>query len=118
MPRKPKHPCSWPGCPNLADPGKSYCPEHETKAARQYDQYERSPDVHRQYGWSWKRVRDRYVRKHPLCERCLSEGRYVAAEEVHHIVPVSKGGTNAEENLMSLCRSCHQKIHHNELHDR
>ena len=116
MPRKPKHACSWPGCPNLTD--KRYCEEHEAKANRQYNKYERSPDVHKQYGRSWKRIRDRYARKHPLCERCLAEGRYVAVEEVHHIVPISQGGTNSEDNLMSLCRSCHQKIHHNELHDR
>ena len=55
--------------------------------------------------------RDRYVHKHPLCEMCLKQGRYVAVEEVHHIVPLSEGGTNDESNLMSLCRSCHEKIH-------
>ncbi|MCI6648283.1 MAG: HNH endonuclease [Lachnospiraceae bacterium] len=25
---------------------------------------------------------------------------------------MSEGGTNDEENLESLCRSCHEKIHH------
>jgi 5-methylcytosine-specific restriction protein A len=30
---------------------------------------------------------------------------------VHHIVPLSEGGSNEEKNLMSLCRSCHEKIH-------
>jgi hypothetical protein len=34
-----------------------------------------------------------------------------AVEEVHHIIPLSEGGTNDESNLMSLCRSCHEKIH-------
>ena len=32
-------------------------------------------------------------------------------EEVHHILPLSRGGTNDEDNLMSLCKSCHSKIH-------
>lgn len=32
-------------------------------------------------------------------------------EEVHHILPVSRGGRHNKENLMSLCRSCHNKIH-------
>lgn len=109
MPRKPKHPCAWPGCPNLCD-GR-YCEEHSGKAREQYDRYERSPDVHKKYGRAWKRIRDRYVRSHPLCEMCLKEGRYIAVEEVHHIVPVSKGGTHEERNLMALCRSCHTKIH-------
>jgi 5-methylcytosine-specific restriction protein A len=48
---------------------------------------------------------------------CLKEGRYVAVEEVHHIKPLSQGGTHAESNLMSLCQSCHMKIHM-ELGDR
>ena len=26
MPTKPKHPCGYPGCPNLTD--RRYCPEH------------------------------------------------------------------------------------------
>ncbi|HOE18067.1 MAG TPA: HNH endonuclease [Syntrophorhabdaceae bacterium] len=32
------------------------------------------------------------------------------AEEVHHIIPLSKGGTHDESNLMSLCTSCHSEI--------
>ena len=27
MPRKPKHPCGYPGCKELTE--KRYCPEHE-----------------------------------------------------------------------------------------
>lgn len=30
---------------------------------------------------------------------------------VHHIVPVSQGGTTAEENLVTLCKSCHRAAH-------
>lgn len=33
------------------------------------------------------------------------------AEEVHHIIPLSQGGTHRNDNLMSLCQSCHTKIH-------
>ena len=36
---------------------------------------------------------------------------YVTVEEVHHIVHISEGGTHDESNLMSLCRSCHERIH-------
>ena len=42
MPRKPKRPCSYPGCPNLTD--GQYCEEHEAAARRQYNKYERSAD--------------------------------------------------------------------------
>ena len=109
MPSKPKRPCAYPGCPNLTD--GQYCDEHKDLARRQYDRYERAPDVHRKYGRVWKRIRDSYAKEHPLCERCLKEGRAVLMDEVHHILPVSKGGTHDRSNLMSLCRSCHNKIH-------
>ena len=115
MPKKPRCPCSYPGCPNLCD--GQYCEEHRKQARRQYDKYERSPYVNKKYGRAWKRIRDRYVAKHPLCERCKAEGRLTPVEEVHHVLPVSKGGTHERSNLMALCRSCHNKIHH-ELGDR
>lgn len=31
--------------------------------------------------------------------------------EVHHIIPLSKGGTNVKTNLITLCYSCHIKRH-------
>ena len=109
MPTKPKRPCSYPGCPKLTD--KQYCAEHEGVARKSYDKYERSHDVNKTYGRAWKRIRDQYVSIHPLCEMCQKEGRLVAADEVHHKLPISKGGTHDLSNLMSLCKSCHTKIH-------
>ena len=109
MPRKPLKPCRFHGCPELTD--GQYCEKHRKAARRQYDKYERSEDIHLKYGFRWHKIRQRYVKAHPLCELCLKEGRYTPVEEVHHILPVSKGGTHDESNLMSLCRSCHNKIH-------
>lgn len=79
--------------------------------------HERQPDVNQKYGRAWKRIRTKYVSEHPLCEMCLKEGKLVPVEEVHHILPVSQGGTHARDNLMSLCQSCHTKIHR-EIGDR
>ena len=110
MPYKPKRPCAYPGCGRLAE-REQYCAEHQKVMDKQYNQHERDPASNKRYGRAWKRIRDRYVHKHPLCEQCLKKGRYVAVEEVHHILPLSEGGTNEESNLMSLCRSCHEKIH-------
>ena len=115
MPTKPKRPCGYPGCPNLTD--GQYCEVHRAQERKKYDRYERSPDVNRKYGRAWQRIRKQYAEAHPLCERCLEEGRLTPVEEVHHIIPVSKGGTHARSNLMSLCRSCHNKVHH-EMGDR
>lgn len=109
VPYKPKRPCAHPGCPNLTD--GQYCKEHQRKATEEYNKHERSPDVNKTYGRSWKRIRDRYIQKHPLCEMCQKEGRLTPADEVHHIVPVSQGGKSTQSNLMSLCHSCHNKIH-------
>ena len=111
MPHKPLKPCKYPGCPNLTD--GTYCKKHKAQVAKEYNTYERSANHNKKYGREWKRIRDRYVKKHPLCERCLMEGKITPVEEVHHIIPVNRGGTNVESNLMSLCKSCHNKIHMN-----
>lgn len=31
--------------------------------------------------------------------------------EVHHIVPLSRGGTTTMRNLCTLCKECHKKKH-------
>lgn len=110
MPYKPKRPCAYPGCGRLAVSGK-YCAEHQKVINKRYNQYERDPASNKRYGRSWKRIRDRYIKAHPLCEDCEKQGKLTAAEEVHHIITVSNGGTNENDNLMSLCQSCHNKIH-------
>ena len=115
MPHKPKKPCAYPNCPTLTD--GTYCEEHKKTMREAYDKYSRLESYKKKYGHEWVKIRARYVSEHPLCEMCLKEGRYKPMEEVHHILPVSRGGTNDETNLMSLCRSCHNKVHI-ELGDR
>ena len=109
MPKKPKRPCSYPGCPRLTD-GR-FCEEHVKAEAQRYEKYDRDPAVRRIYGRAWKRIRDSYVQQHPLCERCQEQGKLIPTEEVHHKVPLSEGGTHARSNLIALCKSCHAQIH-------
>lgn len=109
MPFKPKRGCGYPGCPRLTS--GQYCDEHQKIMDARYNKYSRSADVHKKYGRAWKRIRDSYAREHPLCERCLAEGKTTLMEEVHHKIPISQGGTHARANLMSLCHSCHNKVH-------
>lgn len=111
MPRKPKHPCAWPGCPELVEAGERYCPEHAKQAAKDYERYKRDPNTSKRYGSAWKKIRKRYITLHPLCEECLMEGRSTLATEVHHKVPLAAGGTNDEKNLESVCKACHSRIH-------
>jgi 5-methylcytosine-specific restriction protein A len=108
VPRKPKRACQQPGCPNLTD--GLYCEQHQREANARYNKYERDPESNKRYGRKWKRIRDRYTKAHPLCEECQKRGKLVPAEEVHHIIPLSRGGSNATDNLMSLCKSCHSSI--------
>lgn len=75
----------------------------------------------------WKELRIAYLRQHPLCERCLREGKeagvpdgYITpAIDVHHRVPVETAKTTAEmerlaydwNNLEALCIPCHSRTH-------
>lgn len=109
MPKKPKRPCSHPGCPNLTD-GR-FCEEHEKLANENYEKYGRNKDSKRRYGRAWKRIRDKYVSQHPFCDVCYANGILVETEEVHHKKPLSEGGTHERDNLIALCKSCHSRIH-------
>lgn len=41
------------------------------------------------------------------CARCGA----MAQLEIHHVTPLSEGGTNAITNLQVLCRNCHIEHH-------
>ena len=109
MPKKPKKPCAYPGCPKLTD--GLYCEEHKTKANQQYERYGRKYKKNERYGSAWQKVRARYVKLHPFCEECFAQGILTRVEHVHHIKPLDEGGTNDFDNLKSLCQSCHSRIH-------
>ena len=89
MPRKPKRPCRMTGCPNLTDRKSCYCEAHEKTMQRHYEHFVRGYDQHARYGSAWRRIR-----------------------------PISEGGTHDESNLMSLCVSCHERIHQRGSGDR
>src|SRR5699024_183350 len=108
MPRKPKRPCSHPTCPELVD-GR-FCEKHQKENNKHYEMYQRDPETAKRYGRSWRKIRNKYIKENPLCQQCLKEERLKTAEEVHHILPLRRGGTHDEENLMALCKSCHSRI--------
>ena len=109
MPYKPAHPCHWPGCGKLTH--NRYCEEHTKQSHKNYEKYGRDPAVRRRYGRPWSRIRASYVKTHPFCEECFSRGIIVPVEEVHHKLPLAEGGTHDRDNLISLCKSCHARIH-------
>ncbi|TVS19297.1 MAG: HNH endonuclease [Gammaproteobacteria bacterium] len=96
-------PCAHPGCRALVTSGR--CEKHRRKADRA-----RGSAAERGYDSRWTRLRNWFIRAHPLCAWCAESGRTSAAQIVDHIVPIRAGGARLEEsNLQSLCRSCHAK---------
>jgi hypothetical protein len=60
----------------------------------------------------WKALTNTLLETHPHCQLCLSKSITRQSKEVHHIVPISKGGELlSEANLICLCDSCHRDIH-------
>lgn len=43
------------------------------------------------------------------CECEICKYGFVPVLQVHHIIPVSEGGDNEQENLILLCPNCHKK---------
>jgi 5-methylcytosine-specific restriction enzyme A len=64
------------------------------------------------YGWDWQQLSVRYRKENPLCVECAKRGIATAADEVHHIVPISEAPWLRLEvsNLMALCVACHRSI--------
>ncbi len=108
MPKRPRSPCSWSGCPKLTN--DRYCKKHKKLADKQYNRWYRDKNTYKRYGRVWRQIRKQHIDSHPLCEACKQKGILTPADEVHHIIPLSEGGTNEAGNLMSLCKSCRSKI--------
>jgi len=66
------------------------------------------------YGWDWQQLRQRFITENPLCSECATNGVATAAEEVHHIVPITESPWLRLEwnNLVALCVPCHRTIDH------
>jgi 5-methylcytosine-specific restriction protein A len=108
MPFKPMKPCKHPGCPNLVPAGKLYCDQH---APLHRDEIMRPPAAKRGYGARWQRLSRAYLKSHPLCVKCLEQGRYTKATVVDHRVP-HRGDPVLfwdESNWQALCKPCHDR---------
>lgn len=52
-------------------------------------------------------LRKRRLQAEPLCRHCLAKGIITAAVTPDHIVPLSAGGTDTDDNIQCLCAECH-----------
>lgn len=107
MPRKPLKPCRYPGCPELTE--GTYCPLHKKIMDAQYDARCRDRGAAEFYhSKEWKRLRQNFLIENPFCVECRKAGKLTKATVVDHIVPIRQGGHALDENnLQSLCASCH-----------
>lgn len=85
---------------------------------------ERHPGYHAKYGREHRRIdhmnhnraksyNNKYRLTHPVCEICGAK-----TQEIHHIIPLPKDRVLEigdalfhEDNLMALCKKCHDKAH-------
>lgn len=65
--------------------------------------------------WSWDTLRMNILKRDGFeCRDCRSKKNL----EVHHILPLHKGGTNDPQNLMTLCEKCHNRHHFDDRRKR
>jgi 5-methylcytosine-specific restriction protein A len=60
----------------------------------------------------WRKLRLMKLARDPICELHAMKGVTVAAQEIHHLLPIEDypdEGTNIMY-LQSLCRECHNQI--------
>lgn len=68
--------------------------------------------IRRTYPDNWAELRLRVLERDGYrCRKCGANLRGVFYREVHHIIPLARGGTNLLSNLISLCSCCHHKQH-------
>mgnify|MGYP000004505699 CR=1 FL=1 len=113
MPRAAPKPCTSPGCRALAVMGSGRCELHQVQAGSFSDRA-RGTRHDRGYGADWDKRRQRILERDcGLCQECLRQGRVTVCGHkpysawCDHIVPKAEGGTDDDDNLQTLCRSCH-----------
>ncbi|RSO28310.1 HNH endonuclease [Streptomyces sp. WAC 06725] len=104
MPRKPRTPCTIPGCPELTRSGR--CEAHELEANRL-----RGSSSERGYGTRWQRIRRRYLYHHPWCVLCSRTAMVADHFPLSRRELVAQGvaDPDAWSCLRPLCTQCHNR---------
>ena len=106
MPKAPKSPCRYPGCPNLCDKGV-YCSKHMQFSSDRM----RGGAEARGYDSRWRKARAAFLQRNPLCNECMKHGMLTPATVVDHVIP-HRGDQKLfwdEDNWQALCKSCHDR---------
>ena len=113
MARFPTRACSFPQCPNVIRTKSNYCKEHQKKVGQDYEKSYRKPRPKRYSTRQWQNIRKIVLTTNPFCvdpfsqHKRYGEGPRVLASEVDHID--GNPENNHEDNLQSLCKSCHSR---------
>ena len=99
-PNHPKGTCRYCGKP-LPPGQKKWCSKYGS-CSRDYYYWHRDHKIY------WKDVAGVALRRdNHKCTECGA-----SAEDVHHIIPIYKGGDEFDiDNITSLCKSCHKRRH-------
>lgn len=62
------------------------------------------------YSHQWRNISEN-LRHNSTCQRCGT----IEQLEVHHIIPYRISESHNKDNLVVLCKSCHQKTEHNNI---
>ena len=95
----PTSPPRW--CARCQEAHDGVCPQRQPRVDI------RPHATARGYDGRWQKIRAAKRARDPLCELCREAGRVVLAELVDHFIPLAANGTHDDENLVSMCRSCH-----------
>jgi hypothetical protein len=54
-----------------------------------------------------EKAKERFLKKHG--NKCFDCGDKESKLEIHHVIPICKGGRDDEDNQIPLCHKCHAK---------
>lgn len=102
----------------LVNISKKYCEVCEAKANDRHKEYKKYREDSKEQSfysstaWRLKREKIKYI-DNGYCLLCLDKGILKAMDTTHHIVELKEDWIKRfdEENLISLCESCHQVVH-------
>lgn len=105
MPRRPRPPCSVPGCPEVTARG-GRCEVHRREAEQQ-----RGTAAERGYDTRWQRIRRAYLYRNPWCLLC---GRTATVADHfplsrRQLVAQGVADPDAPNRLRPLCATCHNR---------
>ncbi|MFJ8346043.1 HNH endonuclease [Streptomyces sp. NPDC094153] len=72
---------------------------------RRYAPKASNPRAKGAYDWTWRKNRATAIRLQPFCSVCGTDQDLTG----DHVLPLSRGGSNAVDNIRVLCRSCNSR---------